>query len=262
MVELRILMVGDVCGRPGREMLREHLGPLRRSHKADLVIVNGENAAAGFGITPSVYAEIVSAGADVVTLGNHTFDKKDAMSLLDEEPHLLRPLNYPPGAPGRGAAVVVAAGARVLVLNAMGRVFLPILLDDPFRAVDAELEAYRGRYDVAFLDFHGEATSEKEAMGWYLDGRAAAVVGTHTHVQTADERVLPKGTAYITDVGMTGPADSVLGMDKDAMVQRMLRQLPVRFEVAEGRRQLNAVVVEVDGESGMAREVQRIFIRD
>ncbi len=259
---MRILMVGDVCGRPGRTILREQLPGLRRSHGADLVVVNGENAAAGFGITPSVYEELLAAGADVVTLGNHTFDKKEAMALLDEEPRLLRPLNYPPGAPGRGAAVVEAGGCRVLVMNAMGRVFLPILLDDPFRAVDAELDAHRGRYDVAFLDFHGEATSEKEAMGWYLDGRAAAVVGTHTHVQTADERVLPLGTAYITDVGMTGPADSVLGMNKDAMVQRMLRQLPTRFEVAEGRRQINAVVVEVDRESGQAREVQRIFIRE
>ena len=259
---MRILMVGDVCGRPGRTILREQLAGLRRSHGADLVVVNGENAAAGFGITPSVYEELLAAGADVVTLGNHTFDKKEAMALLDEEPRLLRPLNYPPGAPGRGAAVVEAGGCRVLVMNAMGRVFLPILLDDPFRAVDAELEAHSGRYDVAFLDFHGEATSEKEAMGWYLDGRAAAVVGTHTHVQTADERILPQGTAYITDVGMTGPADSVLGMDKDAMVQRMLRQLPTRFEVAEGRRQINAVVVEVDRESGQAREVQRIFIRE
>ncbi len=253
-------MVGDVCGRPGRSMLREHLPALRRAHAADLVVVNGENAAAGFGITPSVYEELRAAGADVVTLGNHTFDKKEAMALLDEEPRLLRPLNYPPGAPGRGAAVVDAGGCRVLVMNAMGRVFLPILLDDPFRAVEAELEAHSGRYDAVFLDFHGEATSEKEAMGWYLDGRAAAVVGTHTHVQTADERILPAGTAYITDVGMTGPADSVLGMNKDAMVQRMLRQLPTRFEVAEGRRQLNAVVVEV--ESGLAREVQRIFIRE
>ncbi len=243
-------------------MLREHLPSLRRGHGADLVIVNGENAAAGFGITPSVYAEILAAGADVVTLGNHTFDKKEAMTLLDEEPRLLRPLNYPPGAPGRGAVIVEAAGCRVLVLNAMGRVFLPILLDDPFRAVEREIEACRGRCDAVFLDFHGEATSEKEAMGWYLDGRAAAVVGTHTHVQTADERVLPGGTAYITDVGMTGPADSVLGMDKDAMLQRMLHQLPTRFEVAEGRRQLNAVVVDVEPESGMAREVQRIFIRE
>ncbi len=259
---MRILMVGDVCGRPGRTMLREQLPALRRSYGADLVVVNGENAAAGFGITPSVYEELRAAGADVVTLGNHTFDKKEAMTLLDEEPRLLRPLNYPPGAPGRGAAVVEAAGCRVLVMNAMGRVFLPILLDDPFRAVDAELEAHQGRFGVALLDFHGEATSEKEAMGWYLDGRAAAVLGTHTHVQTADERILPAGTAYITDVGMTGPADSVLGMDKDAMVQRMLRQLPTRFEVAEGRRQINAVVVEVERESGMAREVQRIFIRE
>jgi len=255
-------MVGDVCGRPGRAMLREHLPGLRRSHGADLVVVNGENAAAGFGITPSVYEEILAAGADVVTLGNHAFDKKEAMGLLDEEPRLLRPLNYPPGAPGRGAVVVEAGGRRVLVMNAMGRVFLPILLDDPFRAVDGVLEEQRGRFDVAFLDFHGEATSEKEAMGWYLDGRVAAVVGTHTHVQTADERVLPDGTAYITDVGMTGPADSVLGMDKGAMVRRMLQQLPARFEVAEGRRQLNAVVVDVDGDTGRSREVQRIFIRE
>ncbi len=259
---MRILMVGDVCGRPGRQMLREHLPKLRRTHRIDLTIVNGENAAGGFGITPSVYEEIVACGADVVTLGNHTFDKREAMTLLDEEPRLLRPLNYPAGAPGQGHCIVQAAGQRVLVANAMGRVFLPMDLDCPFRGVDALLEQQAGRYDVFFLDFHAEATSEKEAMGWYLDGRAAGVVGTHTHIQTADDRVLPGGTAYLTDVGMTGPSESVLGMDRAAVIGRFLSQLPARFEVAEGKRQISAVVVETEPERGLATEVQRIFIRE
>ena len=185
-------MVGDICGRPGRAYLREQLPALRRREAADIVVVNGENAAAGFGITPSVYEEILAAGADVVTLGNHAFDKKEALALVDQEPRLLRPLNYPPGTPGRGAVVVHTPSGRLLVMNAMGRVFQPILVDDPFRGVDRQLEELAGRFDVALLDFHGEATSEKQAMGWHLDGRVAAVVGTHTHVQTADERILPQ----------------------------------------------------------------------
>ncbi len=255
-------MVGDVCGRPGRQMLREQLPQLRREHRIDLTIVNGENAAGGFGITAPVYQEILAAGADVVTLGNHTFDKREALTLLDEEPRLLRPLNYPPGTPGRGYCMLEVAGSRVLVANAMGRVFLPMDLDCPFRGVDELLEREAGRYDLFFLDFHAEATSEKEAMGWHLDGRAAGVVGTHTHIQTADNRVLPGGTAYLTDVGMTGPAESVLGMDRKAVVERFLTQLPARFEVAEGKRQISAVVVEADPASGLATEVQRIFIRE
>lgn len=255
-------MVGDVCGRPGRDMLREQLPRLKRQHDIDLTIVNGENAAAGFGITRSVFEEIVAAGADVVTLGNHTFDKREVTLLLDEEPRLLRPLNYPPGAPGQGHCTVPIGGRRVLVANAMGRVFLPMTLDCPFRGVDRLLEESAGRYDLFFLDFHAEATSEKEAMGWYLDGRAAAVVGTHTHIQTADDRVLPGGTAYLTDVGMTGPAESVLGMDKQAVIGKFLSQMPARFEVAEGKRQISAVVVATDPESGLATEVQRILIRE
>ncbi|MDA8345740.1 MAG: TIGR00282 family metallophosphoesterase [Thermaerobacter sp.] len=259
---MRILMVGDVCGRPGRQMLREQVPQLKRAHKIDLTIVNGENAAAGFGVTRPIYEEILAAGADVVTLGNHTFDKREAVSLLDEEPRLLRPLNYPPGTPGQGYCIVQAGGQRVLVANAMGRVFLPMDLDCPFRGVDALLEEQSGRYDLFFLDFHAEATSEKEAMGWYLDGRAAGVVGTHTHIQTADDRVLPGGTAYLTDVGMTGPSESVLGMDRKAVIGRFLSQMPARFEVAEGKRQISAVVVATDPESGLATEVQRILIRE
>lgn len=243
-------------------MLRERLGPLRREHSVDLAIVNGENAAAGFGITGPTYQEILEAGADVVTLGNHTFDKREAVALLDEEPRLLRPLNYPPGAPGRGHCIIEAGGARVLVANAMGRVFLPMNLDCPFRGVDDLLAQEAGRYDLFFLDFHAEATSEKEAMGWHLDGRATAVVGTHTHIQTADDRVLPSGTAYLTDVGMTGPSESVLGMDRKGVVGRFLSQVPARFEVAEGKRQLSALLVDADPSTGLAKEVQRIFIRE
>jgi len=255
-------MVGDICGRPGRQMLRETLPSLRRRERIDVAIVNGENAAAGFGVTRSVYLELQQSGAEVFTLGNHAFDKREVMPLLDEEPRLVRPLNYPPGTPGLGYCIVPVGQERLLVVNAMGRVFLSVCLDDPFRAVDALLEEQKGRFDAAFLDFHCEATSEKEAMGWYLDGRVAAVVGTHTHVQTADERILPGGTAYLTDVGMTGPMDSVLGMDRKAMVDRFLHQLPTRFEVAEGKRQFNAVIVETAPETGLATEVRRIFIRE
>lgn len=259
---MRILMVGDIYGRPGRDMLRETLPALRRERKIDFTIVNGENAAAGFGLTRSVYEEIRAAGADVVTLGNHTWDKREIADFIDAEPELLRPMNYPPGAPGRGAATYTVGGRRILVMNAMGRVFAGVHLDDPFRAVDDLLEHAQGKHDLAVLDFHAEATSEKEAMGWFLDGRVTGVFGTHTHIQTADARVLPGGTGYLTDVGMTGPAESVLGVRKEIIIERFQTQLPARFEVAEGKRQFCAVVLTADPDTGRALEVERIFIRE
>lgn len=261
-MSLRVLMVGDIYGRPGREMLRETLPALRRARGIDFTIVNGENAAAGFGLTRPIYDEIRTAGADVVTMGNHTWDKREILDFIDGEPELLRPINYPAGTPGRGAGIYAVGGRRILVANAMGRVFSPVHLDCPFRALDALLEREGGRNPLSIVDFHAEATSEKEAMGWFLDGRATGVFGTHTHIQTADARVLPGGTAYLTDVGMTGPAQSVLGVRREIILERFLTQLPMRFEVAEGKRQFSAVLVTADPESGRALEVERIFIRE
>ena len=221
---MRLLFVGDVLGRAGRAVVSEHLPELRRRWRLDVVVVNGENAAGGFGITEPILGEFLEAGADAVTLGNHAFDQKEALAFIDRQPRLIRPVNYPPGAPGRGAAVVESrTGARALIVNLMGRVFMDAL-DDPFRAADAELAAtpLGQGCDVAILDFHGEATSEKQAFGHYVDGRASLVVGTHTHVPTADARVLSGGTAFISDVGMCGDYDSVIGMLKEEPVRRFL----------------------------------------
>ncbi|MDE3177227.1 MAG: TIGR00282 family metallophosphoesterase [Pseudomonadota bacterium] len=259
---MRLLFVGDILGRPGRAVLGEHLPGLRQRWRLDVVVVNGENAAGGFGITESICNEILEAGADAVTLGNHAFDQKEALSFIARQPRLLRPLNYPPGAPGRGAAVVeTRAGARALVVNLMGRVFMDAL-DDPFRAIDAELDAVRlGRdCDVAILDFHAEATSEKQAFGHFVDGRASLVVGTHTHVPTADARILARGTAFMTDVGMTGDYDSVIGMAKEEPMRRFLKKIPgARMEPANGPATLCAVAVET-GADGLAKKIAPVRI--
>lgn len=260
---MHLLFVGDVHGKPGRRILRERLPRLRSRTGADLVVANGENAAHGAGINREVVEEIFAAGVDVITGGNHTWQQREAYELLDEEPRLLRPLNFPPGTPGRGSLVTGSrGGARVAVVNAQGRVFMPAAVDDPFRAVRAEVERLREQTHVIIIDLHAEATSEKVAMGWYLDGLVSAVIGTHTHVPTADERVLPKGTAYITDVGMTGPRDGVLGMDRERIIERFLSSLPVRFEVASGAAQLSAVAIEVDADTGRARKITRIAEHD
>ncbi len=225
----------------------------------DLVIANGENSAGGFGITRETFDEIIGAGADVVTGGNHTWQAREVYALLDAEPHLLRPANYPVGAPGRGAGVFrTRSGMPVGVVNLEGRIFMQPL-DSPFVVAKEEAVRLRKETPVIVVDMHAEATSEKMALGWYLDGRVSAVIGTHTHVQTADERVLPGGTAFITDAGMTGPRDSIIGMGREEVLQRFLTQLPARFDVASGPVQLNAVVVEVDEETGRARGIQRLF---
>ncbi|MGH2347934.1 MAG: TIGR00282 family metallophosphoesterase [bacterium] len=235
------------------------LAELRRAHGVDVVIANGENAAGGMGITADAAAELLDAGVDVLTGGNHTWHHREAYELLDSSPNILRPANYPPGVPGRGAAVVrTSAGVEVGVLNLQGRVFMPEL-DDPFRAAREEAEALRASTPIVIVDFHAEATSEKIAMGWYLDGRVTAVVGTHTHVQTADERILPQGTAYITDVGMTGPRDGVIGMAREIILERFLTQMPARFQVASGPAQLNAVLIASDGD-GRADSIERLQI--
>jgi metallophosphoesterase (TIGR00282 family) len=246
---MRLLFVGDIIGRAGRTALTNLLPDLRRRWALDCVVVNGENAAGGFGITEAICQEFLDAGADCVTLGNHSFDQREALVFIARQPRLIRPLNYPKGTPGSGAALIeVTDGRQVLVINAMGRIFMDAM-DDPFAAVDAELDACPlGRVcDAAIIDFHAEATSEKMAFGHFVDGRASLVVGTHTHVPTADHQILPGGTAYMSDAGMTGDYDSVIGMDKDEPVRRMVRKTPgARFEPALGAATLCGVAVETD----------------
>jgi 2',3'-cyclic-nucleotide 2'-phosphodiesterase len=255
---MRILFVGDIVGRSGRAIVSERLPGLVRDWKLDCVVVNGENAAGGFGITEAIYRELIDAGADAVTLGNHAWDQKEALVFIERVPRMIRPVNYPAGTPGRGAALIEGKnGARVLVVNAMGRVFMDAL-DDPFTAVERELAAcpLRQGADAIVVDMHAETTSEKQSMGHYCDGRASLVVGTHTHVPTADLRVLPGGTGFISDVGMTGDYDSVIGMTKEEPLQRFLRKIPSgRFEPASGPATLCAVAVETDPGSGLATRV-------
>jgi metallophosphoesterase (TIGR00282 family) len=255
---MKVLLVGDVIGEPGRKALARHLPEVRERHGVDYLVVNVENLAGGFGVTPATCAEILALGAHVLTSGNHIWDKKEVFEVLPDEPRLLRPHNYPPGCPGSGLHLGEGpGGVRVAVLNLQGRVFMPPI-DCPFRVADAALESLRGRADVILVDFHGEATSEKVAMGWHLDGRVAAVVGTHTHVQTADERILPGGTAYLTDLGMTGPYDSVIGVETGVVLGRFLTAMPARFETAKGNPHLCGAVVDVDPGSGRARAITRV----
>ena len=256
----RILFIGDIVGKPGRELLRRGLAALAAHRQADLVIANVENAAAGFGVTPDIADELLSAGVDVMTGGNHIWDKKEIFPYFAEQPRLIRPANYPAGAPGAGRYLARARnGVTVAVVNLMGRVFMTAL-DDPFRAALAEIDAIGTRSRLVFVDFHAEATSEKVAMGWHLDGRATAVVGTHTHVQTADERILPRGTAFITDVGMTGAHDSVIGVERSAILQRFLTALPQRFETATENPRLNGVLVTADEATGRGTSIERISL--
>jgi len=258
---MRILFVGDIVGRSGRAIVHERLPNLVRDWKLDLVVANAENAAGGFGISETIYRELLDVGIDVITLGNHAWDQKEALVFIERAPRLIRPVNYPTGTPGRGAAVIEAKnGARVLVVNAMGRIFMDPL-DDPFPAVERELAACplgRGA-DAIIVDFHGEATSEKQAMGYFCDGRASLVVGTHTHVPTADLRILSAGTAYISDAGMTGDFDSIIGMAKEEPLQRFLRRIPAaRFEPASGPATLCAVALETDPVNGLASRVAAV----
>ena len=254
---MKLLFIGDIVGRPGRELVRVGLEPLVAHHGIDCVIVNGENSAGGNGITREIGDSLFAQGVDVITSGNHIWDKREALDYIAVEPRLVRPANYP-DAPGRGSYVArTASGRAVGVLNLMGRVHMANL-DDPFRTAERELAALRERTAVIFVDFHAEATSEKIAMGWFLDGRVTAVIGTHTHVQTADDRILPKGTAYLTDVGMTGPHDGVIGVEKEPVIQRFLTGLPARFETAAGDPRLHAVVIDADETTGRARRIERV----
>lgn len=260
---VRILFIGDVFGQPGRRVLREALPGLVQEYSPDLVLANGENAAAGFGITPALVEELLSLGIAVLTSGNHIWDKKEILPYLADhaDGRLLRPANYPSPSPGHGL-YVGRTGNRTAyaVINLQGRVFMPPI-DCPFRTADRLLEQIPPQVKIRIVDMHAEATSEKQALGWYLDGRVTAVLGTHTHVPTADETVLPQGTAYVTDLGMTGPYESVIGVDKRAVVEKFLSQIPARFEVAKGDVRLSAALIEADAESGRARSIQRIVRR-
>ena len=255
---MRSLFVGDIVGRSGRSVVCERLPRLVRDWELDLVVANAENAAGGFGITEAIYRELIDCGVDAITLGNHAWDQKEALVFIERAPRLIRPLNYPAGTPGRGAALIETKnGKRGLIVNAMGRIFMDPL-DDPFVAVERELTAcpLNSSADIIIVDFHGEASSEKQAMGYFCDGRASLVVGTHTHVPTADLRILSGGTAFITDVGMTGDFDSIIGMSKDEPMQRFLRRVSsARFEPASGPATLCAVAVETDAATGLALRV-------
>jgi hypothetical protein len=258
---MRILFVGDIVGRPGRRILTERLDAIVSARKPDLVIANCENAAAGFGVTPDLADSLLEANVHVLTSGNHIWDKRAIFDYFPTQPRLLRPANYP-NAPGKGLYVgSTPDGVRYAVLNLQGRTYLPAI-ECPFRTVDAMLASLDSDVRVRFVDFHAEVTSEKIAFGWYVDGRVSAMVGTHTHVPTADERILPGGTAYITDVGMTGPHDSVIGMDKEGSLRRFLTGLPARFEPALNDVRLNAVIVDVDETTGRALSIERYVCRE
>ncbi|HXV62144.1 MAG TPA: TIGR00282 family metallophosphoesterase [Vicinamibacteria bacterium] len=259
---MRLLVAGDVVGKAGRKILRAGLALMRQRDDYDLVVVNVENAAAGFGITPDIAGKFFSLGIDVLTTGNHVWDKKEILAHMDDEPRLLRPVNYPDGCPGNGTYVATTrSGAAVAVVNLQGRVFMP-LIDCPFRAIDRELEALRDRTPIVLVDLHAEATSEKMALSWYLDGRVSAVVGTHTHVPTADERILPKGTAYITDLGMCGAYDSVIGIEPATSLPRFLTAMPTKFEPASRNPWMCGVVIDVDDSTGLARSIERFKLTE
>ncbi|MBO8127277.1 MAG: TIGR00282 family metallophosphoesterase [Firmicutes bacterium] len=261
MSKFRVLFIGDIVGRPGRRGVRTELPALKEQYKLDLVIANVENAAGGFGITKKVAEELHAAGIDLMTSGNHIWDKKDSYQFIDECPYLIRPANYPPGVPGRGYLLHETPQCKVGLLNLSGRVFLTGT-DDPFRVAHDLIENKLQEADLIIVDFHAEATAEKVALGWFLDGRVSAVLGTHTHIQTADNRVLEQGTAYITDVGMTGPFNSILGMKRSTIINKFLNQMPTRFEVEKGPYTLQGVVITFDLNSAQAETIERIFLTE
>jgi hypothetical protein len=262
---VKLLFIGDIVGEPGRRAVKTLLPKLREQHQLDFVIANGENSAGGSGITPKTAQEIFSAGVDVITSGDHLWDQKEVMELLRDEKRFLRPLNYPPGTPGPGSGIFeirnpkseIRSSNAIAVLNAQGRTFMPAL-DNPFLAVPPEIERLRQQTRIIFVDFHAEATSEKIAFARMLDGQVSAVVGTHTHVQTADEQIFPGGTAYLSDAGFTGPHESVLGREIEPIIKRFATNLPQRFEVARGRVLLQGAIVEIDAASGRATSIQRV----
>ncbi|MEN6411174.1 MAG: TIGR00282 family metallophosphoesterase [Veillonellales bacterium] len=254
---MNVMLIGDICGRPGRQTAAHFIPKLKEQYQLDLIIANGENSAGGVGITAPVFSELLAMGIQVVTTGNHIWDKKEIFDFIDGANRLIRPANYPPGTPGVGFYVVQIKGLNVGIVNLAGRVFMPPI-DCPFRAIDSILHEIGGKCDIVIIDFHAETTSEKMALGWYLDGKVSCVVGTHTHVQTADERILPKGTAYITDLGMVGPRNGILGVNKEPVLKKFLTGLPVRFSVANGASLFCALILEIDEESGQATNILRI----
>ncbi len=259
---MKIVFIGDIVGSLGRDMVYRNLPRLKRKYSPDVVIANGENAAAGRGITKPIFDDLLRAGVDVVTMGNHTWDQKEIYDFIDETDYLIRPANFSEEAPGRGMTSISRNGVTLSVINLHGRTFLPPH-GDPFATAEELIEQAQTESPLIFVDFHAEATSEKIAMGWHLDGKASVVVGTHTHVQTADERILPEGTAYLTDAGMTGPYDEILGMKKEDVIYRFKTNMPVRFEVPKkGRSQLCGMYVELDDNTGKALHIERILIND
>lgn len=254
----RILFLGDIVGEPGRKAVITLLPLLREELKVDFVIVNGENSAAGRGITPKIAISLMRGKADVITTGDHIWDQKEIIPFLGDEPRLLRPINYPPGAPGNGSLVLQAKKCKVGIINLQGRTFMRDALENPFTTVTRVVEEMRKETPVIFVDFHAEATSEKVAMGWHLDGKVSAVVGTHTHVPTADERVLPKGTAFQSDAGMCGPMDSIIGSQIEPVLQKFHTQLPTKFGIGRGAVRINGALITLDPVTGLAKSIERI----
>ncbi|STP28963.1 calcineurin-like phosphoesterase [Enterococcus durans] len=259
---MRVLFIGDVVGSMGREMITEYLPRLKKKFRPQVTIVNGENAAAGRGITEKIYKKFLQDGVDVVTMGNHTWDNRDIFEFIDQAKKMVRPANFPEGTPGQGIVFVKVNQLELAVINMQARSFM-VDLDDPFRKMNELIKEARKRTPIIFVDFHGETTSEKQAMGWFLDGKVSAVVGTHTHVQTNDTRILPQGTAYLTDVGMTGPYDGILGMRREPVIEKFLTALPKRFEVVEnGRGLLSGCLLEIDDVTGKAKTIELIQINE
>ena len=257
---MRILAVGDIVGESGVRKLKEELPKIKKEEEIDFVITNGENSAGGMGITERNFKEIIEAGTNVVTMGNHTWGKKDIFKFIDE-PRLLRPANYPKGVVGKGLGIYECNGKKIAVINLMGRVDINILTENPFIIAKEMLEELKNKVDIIMIDFHAEATAEKIAMARYLDGKITALFGTHTHVQTGDEQILPKGTGYITDLGMTGPKNSVIGMDVNVSIKRFETTLPEKYKLAEGECILNAVIFEIDNQTNRVTEIKRIYIK-
>lgn len=254
---MHVLFIGDIMGKPGRQAVKRFLKTLQLEYEIDVTIANAENAAAGKGLTKEIAEELYDNGIQFLTMGNHVWDQREIMNFIDREPRLVRPANYPVGAPGQGYGFLRTMGIKIGILNLSGRIFLPSL-DDPFSGAIRCINQIKQETPIIIVDFHAEATSEKVALGWFLDGLVSAVVGTHTHIQTADARLLNQGTAYITDVGMTGPRDSVLGIKKEIIINRFLTQLPAKFEVASGAIQINAVILDIDEKSGKTRQINSI----
>lgn len=254
---MKVLFIGDVVGNPGRKALKELINPLKKELNIDFCIANGENSAGGSGITYVVAQEIYKAGIDAITLGNHTWSKREITNFIDEDPRIVRPANYPPQLPGKGSTVIEGPAGKIGIVNVMGRVYMDNI-DCPFRAVENEIEYLKSFVKVIIVDIHAEATSEKSAMAWYLDGRVSCVLGTHTHVQTSDERILPFGTGFITDVGMTGPYEGILGVDRNIIIEKFITGMPLKFEIARGSLQFNAVQLDIDEKNGKTLSINRI----